>query len=248
MLEGPLYQCQVVRGVLPLEGRRLAADLQALEGVLPKGLQHQGTGFAVGRLLLPQKAVVFERCQVVHHVERGGARSIRGARGGADRLGGLQRATPYEHCQAGEERLLARRQKGIAPVDGAPERLLASRQVTPPARQQPEPAAQARQQRLRRQELDARGGQFQGQGQAVQPATELGHGRRVGVRDLEVWSDRSGALDEQGHGLVLGQRRRLARVARRGQRQRGHWVHALAGEPEPGPARRQHLQPSGGRQ
>ena len=52
-----------------------------------------------------------------------------------------------------------------------------------------------------REEADARGGQLDGQRQAVQPRADLGHCRGIVGRDLEPGLDRLGAADEEANRL-----------------------------------------------
>ena len=50
---------------------------------------------------------------------------------------------------------------------------------------------------IRREDVDAGGRQFDGQGQAIQPSADRGDGRRVRVVQREVRAGRAGSLDEQ---------------------------------------------------
>ena len=112
--------------------------------------------------------------------------------------------------------------------------------------------------RLGRQELDPRGGQLDGQRHAVEPGADGRHGGRVLVGDGEARLDRHRALDEQAHGGVLLDRRRVdgARLAGHGQslepaqvarvrwrRQAGHRVLLLARHVQGGSAGDDDLDP-----
>ena len=67
------------------------------------------------------------------------------------------------------------REQVVAPSDGVAQRLLAGREVAGTSSQGGEAAVQPVAQRLRRQQLDPRRGQLDGERQAVQPADDLGH-------------------------------------------------------------------------
>ena len=86
---------------------------------------------------------------------------------------------------------------------------------------------------------DARGGELDGQRQAIKPATNLGDQRGVRVGQREVFDDRSHALDEQLHG---GEGRRLG-GRQSGRRLRGaercETVFVFARHPKRLPAGRQ---------
>ena len=106
---------------------------------------------------------------------------------------------PGEHAEASKERLLSGLQQVIAPGKRGAHRLLASRQIAPPAREQGQRLIEARQHGLRRQHARPCGGQFDGQGKAVQAAAYLrDRGAIVGV-DAEVRTHFAGALFKQGH-------------------------------------------------
>ena len=83
-------------------------------------------------------------------------------------------APPAKTPRRAEHRLLAGVQQVVAPGDGVPQRLVPGRQVAGATAQERQPALQPPQQGARRQHGDARGGQLQGQGQAVQPAADRG--------------------------------------------------------------------------
>ena len=91
-----------------------------------------------------------------------------------------------EHGQQLEQALLAGPQQLVAPVHRRPERLLALGQVARPAAQEAQPVAQAIPQDLGREQAQVRRGELDRQGQAVQPAADLGDCRGVVVGQLEV--------------------------------------------------------------
>ena len=103
-----------------------------------------------------------------------------------------------KHAAAAKQLLFVGVEQGIAALDGAPQRLLVRRQVVRPIAEQIEPVVrQARQHRLRRQEVDARRHQLDGQWQAVQAQADLGNDRQIGGCDKEVWVHGLGALGEE---------------------------------------------------
>src|SRR5262249_53175286 len=114
-----------------------------------------------------------------------------------------------------------RREQGVTPIEGGPQRLLMRRQVRRAAREGVHAALQAREQRLRRQVWEARGGELDGKRKAIQLATDRDEGRRIGVGQGERWVARLRTLEEERHRWRL---RDLAhwRVRRaRRERQRG---------------------------
>src|SRR5262249_28306070 len=79
-------------GQVPLtHGVDFSARRQPLQRVLADGLQHHHARFAVRTFFQSQQALVNERGDTIHHVQR--QRSIRVAHGRC----GLQRATTHKH-------------------------------------------------------------------------------------------------------------------------------------------------------
>src|SRR5439155_15452376 len=122
-----------------------------------------------------------------------------------DRVG---RAPAHEYGQAPEEGLFVGVEQVVAPGDGSPEGALAGGQVlrAPGQQFQPGPRLRALQppkDRLRWEEFDAGGGQLYGEGQPVQPAADLRHGRRAFRVKSEIGPDGQGALNEQLYRLVF---------------------------------------------
>ena len=130
-----LRQAQEEGRVPSLQGDRLPARGQPLERILSNRLQHHEPGFAAGRLLLPQQALVQQRPQAVQDL------------GPAHRFGRFEGAAADEDGEPPEELLLAPAEQVVAPGDRIAERLLARGQVRGPARQQREPTLQPGQQR-----------------------------------------------------------------------------------------------------
>ena len=108
----------------------------------------------------------------------------------------------------------------VAPRDRTRESLLAARQVSRARAKHLQARLQPAQQSLRREELDPRGGQLDGERQSVDTLADAGHGRRIFIRDSEVGLDGDSPLDEQLHRLVLRQRRRRRLGSRIWQPQR----------------------------
>ena len=161
------------------------------------------------------------------------------------RLRRLDRAAAGKDGQAAEDGLLLRREEIVAPGDRIAHRLLAGREGAGAARQERQPLLQPLQQRLRREDLDPRGGQLDGQRQPVEPGADLGHGGRVGSGHGEVRLDRLRPLDEQAHRLVLAQALDRRQVGRIGQRERCQRVFLLAVGMQRDAAGHQHLDGSG---
>ena len=116
-----------------------------------------------------------------------------------DGRGGLERGPTGENREAGEEPLLVGIEQVIAPGDGVAHRLLARGEIARPALEDVQPAVEPSQQRIWREQTDARGGKLDGQRQAVQPRTDLDHGRGIVGRDLEAGLDRLRAIDEEAN-------------------------------------------------
>jgi len=116
----------------------VSAVTQALQRVLPDGLQQPEARLAVAHLR-PHQAAVHQRTQRVHDVP--GPGRVRRP-GGAAGLCGGQVEGSCKHPQAGEQRLLTGRQQVEAPVQSAPQRLLPLGQVARAAGQQPHPVVE----------------------------------------------------------------------------------------------------------
>ncbi len=88
----------------------------------------------------------------------------------ANSLDLLQVEAPGEDRQPAQQALLDRRQQVIAPIDQRPEGLMAGWRGAVAADQQPEAVVQPGDNLLHAQDPDPRRGQFDGHGDAVQPA------------------------------------------------------------------------------
>ena len=142
----------------------------------PYRFEHRDTGLAV-RLLDPADQALVD--QAGEHIMR-----VRRATFVA-RFGRRQpRRQQYLHLRtprATRTAVALPAQQFVTPIQRVPERLLPLRKVTRPAAQQSEPVAQLFPQRLRREEPQTRRREFDGQGQAVQSAADLGNSRGVVV-------------------------------------------------------------------
>ena len=173
---------------------------ETLQAIFPDGLQHPEARLTRFRLNLPQQALVDERHERVEHVQA--QLTVRVADGHC----AFDRAATDEDREPPEESLLCRIEKVVAPVDRPAQRALSLRHVTSSAREKAQALLEARQDRLRREDLGPSGGQLDRQWQAVQPRADRSHRRSVLAGEPEVGPCRAGALDEQGDRVVPGKR------------------------------------------
>src|SRR5215208_1749890 len=113
------------------------------------------------------------------------------------------RVLPPEKTQPRKEHLLSLVEHLVAPRDRVPQGPLPLWQVSGPAGQQLEAVAQTREHRLRGKQLYPRRRELYGQGQSVEPRTDLDHRGVVLLRQREVWPDGLGPLHEEPERLVL---------------------------------------------
>ena len=90
----------------------------------------------------------------------------------ADRLRRFQCAAPHEDPQPREEPLLLGREQVVAPVDCPAQGLVAHWQVARSTGERLEALREPRQQRLRWEQLDPRGGEFKRERQPVEASTD----------------------------------------------------------------------------
>ena len=148
---------------------------------------------------------------------------------------------PAKTARPREELPVLRAEQVVAPVDRRAERLLARRLVARPAGEQLEAPLEPGEQRLRREQLRARGRELDRERQAVEADADLGDRGRVRGRHGEVGLDRLRALDEERDRVVLRELLELRQVRRVGQAERRHLELVLAGEPERRAARGEQL-------
>ena len=172
----------------------LPAGGEALQPVLPDGLQHPQAWLAIALLHLAQQVVLQQRA----HPIQDGARSQASRLG--DSLDGRQVAAADEDGEPAEELLHLWGEQLVAPGDGGAHGLLAGRHVARAAGQHLQALGEAGEQGLRREQPGARGRQFDGQGQPVQASADLGDGMHRRLRDLERRLDGLRTLNEEGTG------------------------------------------------
>ena len=145
---------------------------QPLERVLADRLQHPEARLAARHRLRPEQAVVEQRLDAGEHVELEVA---------GNRLRGVEREAADEDGQAREERLLRRAQEVVAPGDGGAQRPVPlGPAVAGLGLQQRQPLAQALEDRLRREQLGARGRELDRKREPVETQAELGDRAGVG--------------------------------------------------------------------
>ena len=216
--------------------RFFAVHRQFFQGVLANSFQHREAGFSIRRRSLQHQAFIEHRSHTVEQVQ------IEIAPGVANRFDALQIAAANEDRETPEEFLLGGIQQLVAPIHGCTERLLALREVARPAGQQLQPAGEPGQQGSWRKNLYPGGGEFDGQGQSIEPRANFGDGCGVFTVQLKVRLGCHGALDEQRDGGVARQifdRRHLQWIRQR-ERRNGKFVFAV--KVQRGPAGNQNFQ------
>ena len=179
--------------------------------VLADRLELTEPGLALDAVPLPDEALVDERRE---RLERFAERHPLAGH----RVRELERAPAGEDAEAGEERLLGRLEQVVAPLDRVPQRALALGQVAGAAGQQVEPLLEPAQDRLRVEQLHARGRQLDRQRQTVEPAADRGDGLLVLGRELEAGLDRLRTIEEELHRGNVGERHVPARQIERRDR------------------------------
>ncbi len=157
----------------------------------------------------------------------------------------FERGAAAEDSQAPEEPLLGRREQVVAPADGSFEGLLTGREITRAAGEEPQAVVEAGEQGGRGEELAARGGQLEGERQAVEAHTDRGHGGGVIGRQREGGVGGAGPLREEGHGFGLGQLVPRRQRLQPGQPQRRHGELLLLVQAQHRAAGDQQLEPRG---
>ena len=162
---------------------RLRVGGELLERVVADGVEHREARLAA--LAAVDEAVVDERRQPVEE-----------ARHAADHLRVLERPAADEDREPREQPLLVLGEQRVAPVDRRAQRLLARRRVARAAAEHVE-AAEAREQRVRREELRPRRRELDREREPVEARADLGDGGRVGAVGLDAIAGVPRALDEQ---------------------------------------------------
>jgi hypothetical protein len=150
-------QLQEVLGVAPPDRLQVAGGLEPLLPELADRLQHGEAGLPGGRPGPQHQRLVDQGGQPVQDVQPEPA-------GVAHRLGRLQRPAAGEHRQPREQPPLGVREQVVAPGDGPAQGPLPVRQGPGPAGEQAEAPLEPGQDLGGGQDLDAGGGQLDGQG------------------------------------------------------------------------------------
>ena len=108
----------------------------------------------------------------------------------------FKRKPAAENRQASQDRLLLRGQDAMAPVKRRAQRLLPRECGTANGGQRHDGVAKPLCQAAQPIEVDARGGQFDGQGNAIEPPADLYHNRHVGIGEDEAIQAGDGPLDK----------------------------------------------------
>ena len=161
----------------------------------------------------------------------------------AHRFGRFQRPAVVEDGEPAEQSLLLGRQQAVTPVDRVAQRLLARGEIAGAAGKRQQASFEPREQRGRRQQLDARGGQLDRHRQAVEPRADFDDRGRVFLGQHEVGSCRDRALHEQRDRRALCELVDMREIAPLGQGQRRDGILALGVHVEHRTARDEHLQP-----
>ena len=232
---------RVLAGMGPAgPGVEVGALGEPVGGELPDRLQHRDPRLAARQVHPAEQALLDEAGQPVEDVQ-GDAIDLAQVLGHRLDRGDLR---VREHRHQLVQPLLPGLQELVAPVHRRAQRLLPLREVARPAAEQAQPVAQSIPEHVGREQAQARRRQLDRQGQAVQAAADLGHGRSVVVGQLEVGPDDLRPIHEQLDCLVAAdpaRGRSLAPFRRQGERR--DRVHLLCPHVERLPAGREHRQP-----
>jgi hypothetical protein len=229
---GPFTHGQEERGVRRVHRRRFAGVAELAGRVLPQRLQHAVPGVTAGPVGNDQR-LPNQPLQQLHHPLH------RQFRVSDDGLGGGQGPPAAEHRQPTEQHPLLLREQVVAPIHRAPQGPLPrlGRAVAGGQHREPVPHPVGQLERL--QSGQPGGRQFQGQGNAVQPAANHGDRIKSGAVEGQVGADRGRAVQEQPGRREL--RDPLGWALFRGDRQRrdrelnfaGHGERLAAGRQDP---------------
>ena len=208
-----------VPGPMALDACRQLTSITELRfGVLPHHLEHAEAGGLARRLGRHQGLVD----ETTEHVD-----DVAGRRDGG---GGIEVEATGEHGQATERDALVVEQEVVAPVEGGGQGLLAVRMAVPATGEDAERIAQAGGELGDGEVDDTYGGQLEGEGDAVETATDLGDRGGSGGIEHEARRRVPRPLDEQLDGFETSQS--VGRVVVSRQLERGHPPGDLAGMPE----------------
>ncbi len=192
-----LGQRQEVRSMRVSDLARVLRGAEELPGVLLDRRQHGEPRFVRTFIDRSQQTVVQQRRHRVLGIERHVVGGVAHGRRG------IEREATRERRKTTEVRAFVGTEQVVTPSDRLPQRLLPGGAVDGAPLQQIEAAAEPRQHRLRREELDARGRQLDGQWKAVEVSADARHGGGVLLREREVRPYGAGALEEQRDGREL---------------------------------------------
>ena len=181
------------------------APFQPVERVLPDCFEHEKAGLARRPFVLAEETLLDERSDAVE----GGRAEL--SLGVAHGLCSLDRTAAHENREAGEEPLLARAEKAVAPVDRVAKGPLTGRGIARAPSQQHEPLAESPEESLRTQYSHPGSAELDRKRKAIEPGTDLGDGPDVLARQLEPGLHRLRPLDEELHRLARRERRRRHR-------------------------------------
>ena len=191
---GPVHQVgEEVEMATPVLDDLAGVD-QLLLGVLADALEQAVAGGAV-LLLDDHEAAGHEMVQEVEDVE--GIDAV----AGRHRLCRLERPPAAEDGQPPQKHALVLGQQLVAPVDGGPQRLLAGHGRAVAAGEEAELVAETVEDLAGGEHVHARGGQLDGQRDAVEAPADVLDDSAVRVARVELPVPRAGPVDEQLHAL-----------------------------------------------
>src|SRR5258708_36751676 len=164
-------------------GRHFSACRQALQPILPDGLQHQQAWAPPLPPRLQDETLIDKGSTPPQHIQRLLALIS------ANKRSRLKSTTTDKDGKPPEEALLLGRQQVVAPLESIAQGLLATGQIPCTSLQNRKTTGEASGQGLRRQELDACCRQFDSQRQAVQADADLGDRSGIGLRQLKIMQD-----------------------------------------------------------
>jgi hypothetical protein len=177
-----------VVGVAPLGGVQLAGVAQAFETELAQRLQHP---VGAGGVVVVDETLVDEPGEAGGDIAGSDVSAI-----GGDGFGGVEIEPSRTHGQPAQDHPVHRIKKVLAPVDRGQQGLVARQGRPRAAAEQTEGIVQASGDPFEWQGPGAGGGQFEGQGDAVEPGADCNDGRRGPIVDDEVGAGFAGPFNE----------------------------------------------------
>src|SRR5688572_14198603 len=215
------------------DGSFVTACRKQLASVLMDGLQH-GESRLDGKARHPlHEALIEQSGQTGKDID---GRWIR------DCLGGLDRPALGKDAESDKELLLLRRQEIVAPGDSGADGLLPFRSIPGPSAELQQSRRQPLQECRRSEETRPRGGQFYGQRETVETATDQGDDLGIRFAYGEVASGGAGTFGKEADGRHLRELLERRYVSGIRYRQRRHLEDVLTVDMEQRPARHQELQ------